>query len=505
MKRITNIILAFLLSLCIHAQVSRLAENVQYVFSTEGTAGAGDNAPFWFTNNKYGLGTIQNDAGLVRAAIKRDLSTDSLSTWKIGYGLDLVSLINKRDGFFRVQQVYAEVMWKKMYLALGSKQRVSELKHPFLSTGGMVLGMNSRPLPQIRLEIPEFLPILDKKERFSIRGHLAYGCYTDGKWQERNNAGTNYLYTKHSMFNSKALFFKFGNKRIFPLELIFGIELATQFGGRGWNISPYGGGEKKDSVNLGGNLLTALLPMGADINDENYSNAVGNHVGSWHLRLDYTPSNWNIGLYMEHFFDDHSQMFFQYGWKDMLLGLEVNMPKNPYISTFLFEYNSTMHQSGPIFHDETIETPIQISARDDYYNNHIYGAWQTYGFMIGNPLLLSPIYNKYFNYSGSLYPYHSRVRVHHVGLCGKPTSELFWKLLYTHQFSLGTYINPVIEPEKANYLLIGIEYTPQFAKGLSLGLEYGHNSGKILGVSNGVLFNLSFSGNLTKSGNDSKN
>jgi hypothetical protein len=354
------------------AQVSRLGENVQYAFTAQGTAGGGDNAPFWFTNNRYGLGTTDNFSGLARVALWRTVETDSLWFWRMGYGVELASPINGQNGYFCIQQAYADIEWKMLRLSLGQKERPSELKNPYLSTGGMTLGMNARPLPQVRLEMPDFWTVPGTKSIFSFKAHLAYGWYTDAKWQKKFNAGTNNIYTEGSMFHSKALFIRLGNREVFPLEVIGGLEMACQFGGTGWNLQQYGGGALGQGINLGGNLWTAFLPGGGDVNDENYTNAAGNHVGSWHLRLDWIQKNWSIGLYMEHVFEDHSQMFLQYGWKDMLLGLDVNLPDNPFLSALVYEYNSTMHQSGPIYHDKTEENSQQISARDEYYS-YVFG------------------------------------------------------------------------------------------------------------------------------------
>ena len=474
--------------------MSRLGENVQYAFTAQGTAGGGDNAPFWFTNNRYGLGTTDNFSGLARVALWRTVETDSLWFWRIGYGVELAAPINSQNGYFCIQQAYADIEWKMLRLSLGQKERPSELKNPYLSTGGMTLGMNARPLPQVRLEMPDFWTVPGTKSIFSFKAHLAYGWYTDAKWQKKFNAGTNNIYTEGSMFHSKALFIRLGNREVFPLEVIGGLEMACQFGGTGWNLQQYGGGALGQGINLGGNLWTAFLPGGGDVNDENYTNAAGNHVGSWHLRLDWIQKNWSIGLYMEHVFEDHSQMFLQYGWKDMLLGLDVNLPDNPFLSALVYEYNSTMHQSGPIYHDKTEENSQQISARDEYYSNHIYASWQTGGFVMGNPLLLSPIYNSYFGHTGKLSPLHNRVRFHHIGLMGRPASEWSWRFLYTHQYSLGTYMSPVYEPCSANYVLFETTYSPKWCRGLSMTASYGHNDGNLLGNSNGAMLTVRFNG-----------
>jgi hypothetical protein len=486
-------------SLCCNAQLSHLTENIKYSFSAQGAAGGGDNAPFWFTNNRYGLGTTDNYSGLARVALWRDVETDSLWFWRTGYGIDLASPINSENGYFCIQQAYLDIEWKMLRLSLGQKERPSELKNPFLSTGGMTLGINARPIPQVRLEMPDFWAIPGTRGIFSFKGHIAYGMYTDAKWQKKFNNGTQNPYTSGSMFHSKALFIRLGNRELFPLEVTGGLEMACQFGGTGYNVQQYSGGLLSPEIKLGGNVWNAFFPSGGDVNDENYTNAAGNQLGSWHFRFDWREKNWSIGAYMEHFFEDHSQMFMQYGfWKDMLLGLEVNIHNNPYITTILYEYNSTMYQSGPLYHDKTEENPLQISGQDEYYRNHVYGAWQMGGYTIGNPLILSPIYNIFFSVPGSLYPVHNRVRVHHMGFMGEPHPCLSWRIMYTHQYSLGTYSKPSLNPCLANYLLLETTFRPVNVPGLSITASYGHNGGNLLGSSNGAMLTVKFNGWLNR-------
>lgn len=499
MKRLVVTYLLFLVSCYSIAQISSLGENVQYAFTVQGTAGVGDNAPFWFTNNHYGLGTTENYSGLARIALWRTVETDSLWFWRMGYGVDLAAPINSENGYFCVQQAYADIEWKMLRLSLGQKERPSEFKNPYLSTGGMTMGINARPIPQVRAEMPDFWRVPGTRGIFSFKGHVAYGVYTDDSWQRKFNAGTSNIYTSGSMFHSKALLLRFGNRELFPLEVSGGIEMACQFGGRGWNILPYVGETPLQDVDLGGNIFTALFPGGGDVNDENYTNAAGNHIGSWHLRFDWIKKDWNVGVYMEHLFEDHSQMFMQYGfWKDILLGLELKLPKNPFLSSVVYEYIHTMDQSGTIYHDQTVEIPVQISARDDYYNNHVYGSWQMGGFVLGNPLILSPVYNPYFNRPGSLAIQHNRLTVHHVGLAGNPSDEWAWRTLYTHQVSYGSYNMPLLNPQSSNYLLLEATYSPRWCQGLSFSASYGHNIGDLIGNSHGAMLSVRFDGWLNR-------
>ncbi|MBR5053076.1 MAG: hypothetical protein IKW91_07620 [Bacteroidaceae bacterium] len=493
-----------LVPLSIRSQINRLGKDVQYGASLRGTFGEGDNAPFWFTNNRYGLGALKDNTFLARTYIKRNVEADSLRAWRIGYGADLVAGYGNQCQF-SIQQAFVDVQWKMLGLSVGQKERASELKDDELSTGGMTLGINARPLPQVRLELPDFWDVPGTKGWLALKAHIAYGWYTDNKYQRDRNTAKPILYTQNSYFHSKALLIKIGNERRFPLTLKWGLEMACQFGGKGYNVTSYQGDKLEQGVKLGGNFLKAFIPGGSDVNDDIFANAAGNHVGSWHARLDWTGRGWSIGGYMDHLFEDHSQIGMQYGfWKDMLLGLEVNLPRNRYVTSFVYEHLGTMNQSGPIFHDATVENPQQISAKDSYYNHHVYGSWQHAGFIMGNPLIMSPIYNSYLgkhlgaNLRGDLHSYFNRVNAHHVGLKGNPTDWLSWRALYTYEKNLGSYDQPVMDPVKGHFLLLEASYRPTQVKGLSITAAYGHNHGSLLGEANGAMLTVAWDGWIRK-------
>ena len=483
----------------IKSQVERLGEDIQYGFRLRGTSGGGDNAPFWFTNNQYGMGPLRNHTFQARAYIKRDAEVDSLRFWRIGYGADVAAGYGNQSELC-IQQAFLDVEWKMLRLSMGQKQRTSELKNEELSTGGMTLGINARPLPQVRLETPNFWTVPGTKGLFAIKAHIAYGIYTDNRWQRNWNAGSTNLYTQNSLYHSKALLMKIGNENKFPLTFKFGLEMACQFGGKGYNEIGYTGERLEQGISLGNNPIKALVPGGLDVNDDAFSNAEGNHIGSWHIRMDWTGKDWGIGAYMDHLFEDHSQLGMQYGfWKDMLLGVEINLPKNPCLSTLVYEHIGTMNQSGPIYHDATPENTQQISANDSYYSNHVYGSWQHGGFVMGNPLIMSPMYNKYLGMEeGMLHIYFNRINAHHVGLKGNPTPWLSWRVLYTYEKNLGSYLRPVMDPLEGHFMLLEACYKPKKLRGLGFSLAYGHNHGSLLGKANSAMLTVSFDGWIRK-------
>ena len=490
------ILLLTILPLTVEAQISRLGQDVFYEGSVTGAFSGGDYAPFWFTNNRYGLSSHKNNYGYLRGTIRRDVMTDSLRNWRIGYGADLAVAVGMESKHFIVQQLYADFQWKALRLSLGQKERPLELKNQALSSGGMTTGINARPLPQIRLEIPDFLAIPGTKKWLAFKAHLAYGWYTDNAWQREFNGDMRYLYTTGSLYHSKALFLRIGNKDKFPLTVTGGLEMSCQFGGTGHNIRQrpgFPGPEYYDESLLNGfkSFWNALIPGGSDSNDGDiYSNREGNQLGSWHLRADFHGKGWSAAAYLEHFFEDQSQMFWQYAWNDMMLGFEANLPKNPYVSSLVYEYLTTTDQSGPVYHDHTLTVTDQVSARDDYYNNTVYGSWQHSGYVMGIPTLISPLYNN----DGSLSVYHNRVKAHHVGLCGEPCSQFSWRFLYTHEKSWGTYKYPTVDPLYGNFYLVEATWKPRRVRGLSITGSYGHNDGTLLGESNGAMLTLRYSG-----------
>lgn len=68
-------------------------------------------------------------------------------------------------------------------MSVGSKERDPFGKNPQLSSGGMVEGNNTRPVPQVRVGIEEFTNVPFTNAWLKVKGHIAYGRFTDDRWQ----------------------------------------------------------------------------------------------------------------------------------------------------------------------------------------------------------------------------------------------------------------------------------------------------------------------------------
>lgn len=492
-----------------------LTEGLEYSLSAEGSVAFGENTPLWLNANKYGLSSLEKENGYLRASLQRPLSVDSDRKWAVGYGVDVAAAYNYTSNII-IQQAYAEARWLKGVLTVGSKHFPMELKNQELSSGSQTLGINARPVPQVRLALPDYWTLPFTNGWVGIKGHVAYGKMTDDNWQadftERKSK-----YGEGVLYHSKAGFIKIGNEyRFLPVSLELGVEMACQFGGRAYNVTDAEGGARDVIENESGlgAFIDAFIPGGSDVPEADYKNVSGNHLGTWMVKLNFDYDNWYLGLYGEHFFEDHSSMFYLdydgyeegkpntvrkdnryvlYDFKDMLLGAELKLKNCRYLNDIVVEYLYSKYQSGPIYHDHNQNVSGHIGGIDDYYNNYIYPGWQHWGQVIGNPLYLSPIYNE----DGKLMVKNNRLYAFHLGLSGDPANDLHYRVLATYQKGFGTYRAPYMNPRHNVSVLAEIIYEfPETSKfsGWSIRGAYGMDNGGLLGDNHGIQLTIAKTG-----------
>lgn len=450
-----------------------LTDSMVYEVSVQVSATAGDNTPLWLNANKHGLSSLENGNGYVRASLSRPLSVDSERRWGVGYGVDLVGAVNYNSAFI-VQQAYVEGRWLHGVLTAGSKQWAAELKNNELSSGAQTLGINARPVPQLRLALPEYWSVPFTNGWLSLKGHIAYGMTTDGNWQEDFTSRRS-KYTTNTFYHSKAGYIKIGkNESHVSMEL--GLEMAAQFGGTSYIVGSDGTIVQVDNSNDFNSFVNAFVPGGADAVETTYQNSEGNQLGSWLARLNFEYPSWSLGLYADHFFEDHSQMFFLdydgygsghewnvrrdkryllYSLKDMMLGVELNLKHCSWTDALVVEYLYSKYQSGPIYHDHNSNIPDHIGGVDNYYNHYIFSGWQHWGQVMGNPLYLSPAYNS----DGAIEVKNNRMWALHMGLSGSPVPGLCYRFLATYQKGFGTYSSPYLDPRESVSLLLEAGYS----------------------------------------------
>lgn len=480
MKFVANLLLMGSMSMLSLSSYAQVTKGMSYFAEAGANFSGGEHTPFWLTANKQGLSSIEKNNGYLRAGIFRELEDDKRFSY--GFGADLAVAYNFTSAFI-VQQLYADLKYRCLGLSVGSKERYSEFNNPLLSSGGLTFSGNARPIPQVRVSIPEYTNVPGTKGWLAFKAHLAYGMFTDDGWQ-RDFVSPGNKHTEHLLYHSKDLYAKIGNRDKFPLVFEGGLEMAAQFGGNSLS--------KDRNIYMPSGIkefFKVLIPSsgGSDTPVGEQLNIYGNQLGSWNFSLTwYAPGNWKIRPYYEHFFEDHSQMFGEYGWKDCLAGVEITFPENRVISSFVYEYITTKDQAGAVYWDHTPEIPEQVSGKDNYYNHGIYTGWQHWGMGIGNPLIVSPIYNE----NGSISFLSNRMQGHHFGIMGNPCADLRYRVLLSVSRNWGTYNLPFYEIKKSGNALFELKYVPHQLKGWDFTASLGIDRGAMLGRSAGGMLTI---------------
>lgn len=482
----------------------RLGEGISYQLDFQGSL-SDDRTPLWLNANKYGLSSLEKSNGYLRAQAIRPLSNDSARRWGIGYGVDVALPVHYTSKWV-VQQAFVEARWLHGVLSIGAKEYKMELKDQRLSSGSQTLGINARPVPQIRLALPEYWVLPFGHRWIRMKGHLAFGKFTDDNWQAEFTQ-RKHRYTYNAYYHSKAGYLMIGNPDgFYPLSLELGLEMATQFGGTSYqpdaegNMISYRGGRGLKS------LWHVLVPGGSDVTDGQYVNVEGNHLGSYLARVNYDTETWSAAVYADHFFEDHSQMFlldyngygtgeewnvkkddryFMYALKDIMLGAEFKLKYGTWLRGVVLEYLYTKYQSGPYNHDRTANISDHVAGQDDYYNHSFYTGWQHWGQVMGNPLYRSPIYNN----DGNIYVYDNRFVAWHLGAEGQPAERFGYRLLASYQTGYGTYTVPYTH--KRHNLSLMLEGIYRFNHGWSVTGAWGMDRGSILGNNMGFQLTIS--------------
>ena len=487
MKKFWNLIckrhiISFFIIVC---AFDAFAQSALYYNVEGGTVfSSGNVSPFWLSAGRHGISSIHNKWGCMRMSIT-GIETFK-KNWSLEYGTDIIAGKNLSYDII-LQQLYVDVSWRCLQLSIGKKERMGELKNSNLSTGALIESGNAAPIPQVRIEIPDYRDIFGTNGWFTLRGHIAYGWFDDGKWQQEWVAEGK-RYAKNILYHSKSLFWKVGKEQSFPLSYEGGIQFASQFGGKIYNYTNDSGFNFKMPTRFKDFWNVFIFSSG----DEKYDlgdriNVAGNHLGSYHLSLKWSGNRWSIRGYYEHMFEDHSGMFWEYGlWKDCLVGVQLQLEKFGLLENIVFEYFNSRDQAGPINHDATDEIPDQTSAKDDYFDHHTYPCWQQYGMTIGTPLITSCLYNE----SHIFNIYNNRVEAFHAGVSGHPTKRLNYRILLTKSHNWGTYKTPFAMIKSNLSGLMEISYMPHWAEGFSGTFSLAFDKGELYGNNRGIMFGI---------------
>ena len=488
--------------------------SMDYAVSMAGNAGSGTFAPYFLSANKHGLVT-HSKSGYLRAALSRDI--DMSKRFSYEFGVDLVGMLSStspvayydvnqgllerrpRVSSFRIQQLYAGIKYRKIFISAGNRELTDPVVNFELSSGGLVWSGNARPIPQVRAGFIDFVDIPYTKGRVQIKGDIAYGKFMDSDYARDHYNYYNLYITTGALYHHKSISFRTNPDK--PFVVTIGAELAAQFGG---TRRYYDKGVLIDSLTMKSptrlkDFLQVLVPTSGDgsTNQGDQAYYYGNHVGQWNLSAQYTfKDKSSIRGYFEWYYDDASGMGKLNGW-DGLWGIEYKSGRENWLSDVVVEYVDFTNQGGPLNWCPTdYASPVlttEATGYDDYYNNYFYNGWTHYGQSNGTPMAKSTLYNT----DGYLKYKFNRMRGVHVGAMGYITPEWRYKVLASYRTSWGSLQLPLADTQHDLSGLLECHYTPAKLAGWSFSLSLAGDKGKLYGDNWGVAIGIKKSGILT--------
>lgn len=390
-----------------------------------------------------------------------------------------------------LQQAYAEVKYRGVFLTAGMKERGSALLNQRLSSGDLMESGNARPIPQIRAGFIEFQNIPFTNGWVQIQGEISYGKMVDNVYNKNHYNYYNYHLHLGALYSYKRCYFRTNPEK--PFYIIAGMQTAAFFGGE---TQYYQAGRQTKTMKFSSSLKSFFKVFFPFVGGgEDYY--TGQSLGSWDCRMRYRlPNRDEIFAYFQGPWEDGTGIGRRNGL-DGLWGLEYKASRSGIITGAVFELLDFRNQSGPVHWqpNDTPGTPIltHVQGRDNYYNNTYYNAYANYGMAIGTPFLMSPIYNQ------DGYPAFASNRAcgFHAGLSGLFSNEIDYRFLVGYQRGLGNYDYAYPRPRTNTSMLFEAGWDASIiSRGLSARLQLAFDAGSLRGNNFGGALTITYKGEI---------
>ena len=400
-----------------------------------GALSNGSTMPFWATSNQFGI-MPESSGGL--ALLQAGLPFYESKTLQWHWGASLGLRADGNGTTVLPDELYAGLRWKQLRVDLG-------LWHPeqdFMAssrnlgtlsvTGGNIMQSgNSRSIPGYSLTLePWNVPFTG--------GHLQifgrFGDYTT----------TDARYVAGALVHNTEGYARANIGSRFSFTL--GVDHYSMWGGNSPDYGP-------QTVSWGNyfRILTGRAGK-EDAPGGDQINALGDHRGRILHRIDWKGDGWCFSYQGDKPYDDKSGIF-PYNFPDAVRTFHFSFDdKTRWISDVVYEFHTTMKQSGP--YERRLATDEEIAAADphlyradesspwylvaggadNYCNNYEYkSGWTHYGRQIGTPL--------FFTRPSGNGTWNNLLTAHHLGVSGSLFHKFPWKLLLTWSNNYGCWFS----------------------------------------------------------------
>ncbi len=387
---------------------------------------AKNRLPFWLTANNSQRFTERSANSSYQIL---HYNANYQPTKNIALKWELESLLNIRERINgRIIQANVSLESKLITIRGGYDEEFFGLNDSTLSIGNLVYGNNARPIPKISISTNGW-------QRSPFFGnHLSFQAYLAHGWFEQNRFQSGaFLHQKYFYFRFKA----FKNR----LSIIGGLNHNAQWGG---SNSQSEVSQPKGIKNYLRIFMGTSGGNDADLIDRN--NALGNHLGSSDMSIQYKFNKFSVRGYWQFLWDDKSGLV-PFNWRDGMTGVSVELFESKLLNRVTFELIRTGDQNG----NKTSKDGISFFEPDNFFNNGLYKTgWSYHNQVIGTPLFL--ILN---DQSTSLSRIKNNVTAFNIGFSGR-IKNLDYQINFVNLENKGTkreVISPSLKLKSVDILL----------------------------------------------------
>lgn len=472
------------LNLPLHSQSFKAPE---YFLEHGILASHGDHTPFWLMSNQNSLFSDNKVNMYSRIGIKTKIA--DAKKFDYGYGLDVVAR-SIGDAKLYLNQAYFELKFSFLNLQLGSKIEKFGEQDSSLSSGGLLWSGNSRPLPELSISIPKYVPVPFTNNNLEIKGGISHAWF-----------GDNFM-VENSWMHHKYGYLRLGGKS--SVHIYAGFHHFVQWAGKSEDPAI---GRLPDTFD---DFIRVLLAKQGDsqANPVERTNTLGNHLGWRDIGFNLDLQRSKINVYWQSMLEDSSGMVLK-NIRDGLWGISFHTnQKKRVVNGILYEFINTRDQSGSYLYYWLLDgvkynynidgsTFHYAGGNDDYFNNVIYRFGWTYKDMtIGTPFITSPSVLQ-GDRSEADYLRNNKIAGHHFGLEGE-YKYLLYKMFFTYYLNYGTNLYP-FETRLPQYsVYLDLRMVGKLPWGLIAELAAGYDHGKFYGNNIGLLLKVSKNGVFTR-------
>jgi hypothetical protein len=369
--------------------------------------GAGDELPFWLHSNKYGQFSTNKTNIYGKAGFQKSTS-DTSKKFNFGYGIDLINRNDNKNMLF-FHQAFIKIKYRIAQIHAGKMEEQFGEQDKNLSSGNLLFSGNSRTIPEISFNFPEYIPLI--KGYVDVKGYISHGWMNDNR------------YIKNYYLHHKNAYIRLGSK--FPVTFSYGLEHYAQWGGYspeyGQLPNKFNDFKKVFFARSGGNEAPWIDSI----------NRLGNHLGSKNFTFEVKTKPVFAKLYWQYMFEDASKDHWE-NISDGLWGISLEFAEKKIIKKIVIEYINTTNQSGPI---HLWNDTIHLGGEDQYFNNVVYrNGWKYYDRIIGTPFI-TPETN-----TNEIGTNNNCIRAWHFGFMGTINNSINYRLFITQVYNYGTII-----------------------------------------------------------------